>query len=249
MYHNALLVILLFVVTGCSTTKEKFSDKSIDHIYSSAKGDLNSGSYNDAAEAFALVDTMFPYSAKANDAQVMSAYCYFLEGNYQLAIRKLDVFLHYHAAHKLVAYAMYLRAMCFYTQISYVGRDAKILTDAKEKFSELLNRFPTSKYAQAASEKILKLNNILAEHEMEIGRFYEKQNSFLSAMYRYNYVISNYLDAACSQEAYYRVVKCCMANRLIENAEKSYNVLAKNFPNSSWTKKAALLIKQNQKKY
>ncbi|MDR2268532.1 MAG: outer membrane protein assembly factor BamD, partial [Holosporaceae bacterium] len=188
-YLSTLCTAMLLV--GCSPQRESLDQKNADKLYSSAVSKMKAYNYEEAASEFKEIDSLFPYSNKASFGQVLAAYCHFRSSNYMDALTLLDVFLRYHPSHPLVPYSMYLRAMCIYMQVSSVGRDAKAAKEAKLAFFELLNKFPNSFYSNDCTKRIMILDDIIAAHEMSIGRFYQKNSSGLSAIGRYNYVATH----------------------------------------------------------
>lgn len=246
-YYSLFCLLLLI---GCSSkSSDDIKNKTADNLYSKAKSLLKSGDYADAASTFKEIETLFPYSAKASEGQVMAAYSYFLTSNYQDAMRELEIFQRYHLSHQLVPYVMYLRAMCMYMQVASVGRDSKIVKEAKDAFIELNNRFPESIYYSDSMKKIVVLDDIIAAHEMMIGRFYQKKSNMLSAISRYNFVVNHYSNTNHTPEAYYRIIECCESEGLDKEALAAYNILNNKFPNNSWkTKAGVIMAKKNSLK-
>lgn len=74
----------LFSLIGCSKDSDDFSGKTANKLYSTAMAHLEERDYSDAASTFKEVETLFPYSNKSNAAQVLSAYCHFLDSNYKM---------------------------------------------------------------------------------------------------------------------------------------------------------------------
>ena len=56
----------------------------------------------------------------------MAAYALYEDGNYDDAILAADRFIQLHPGNRDVAYAYYLKAICYYIQIADVGRDQKM---------------------------------------------------------------------------------------------------------------------------
>jgi outer membrane protein assembly factor BamD len=230
---------------ACASDKEELKDRSVESIYKKANRLLKEGEYSEAAAEFKDVDTLFPYSVKANEGQILAAYCHFLASNYQDVLREIEVFLRYHPSHELVPYAMYLKAMSLYMEVSSAGRDSKAALEAKQAFVELINKFPNSRYHDDSLRRIVVLDDIIAAHEMIIGRFYQKNKNVLAAIGRYNFVISKLPSANYTPEAYYRIVECCSFAGLKEEAKEACEVLKLGYPNNIWSKKADSLIKSS----
>jgi outer membrane protein assembly factor BamD len=231
------------LLVACSSNRDDISKKSVDALYNKAYTQMKSGEYSYAASDFKEIDALFPYAAKASDGQVLSAYCYFQASNYQDASKLLDVFLRYHPSHELVPYAMYLRAMCIYMQVSSVGRDARSANEAKLAFMELANKFPDSIYRDDCLKRILILDDIIAAHEMSVGRFYQKNGNALSAIGRYNFVITQLRHTKHCPEAYYRTVECCNSIGLKTEAAGAYGAMLKEYPKTFWSEKAKATIR------
>ena len=239
-------LFLVFLIGCSSSDKDNIKGKTADSLYMEGNQLLRHGEYSDAADTFNKVESLFPYSSKASVSQILAAYCHFLAANYLDATRELDIFMRYHSSHSLMPYAMYLRAMCIYMQVASVGRDARIAQDAKQAFIELMNRFPNSIYYDDSARKIFVLDGILAAHEMNIGRFYQKKSNSLSAIGRYNFVITKFGHTNQAAEAYYRIIECCLDEGLNEEALAAYNTLKINFSNDKWKEKADTLMSTKQ---
>ncbi len=228
---------LVFLIAGCESSKIPVEGKNAEQVGLEAENLLREGEFEDAGKKFKDIEIYFPYSKKAVTAQIMSAYCDFKSGNYIDAIRELDVFLRYHPSHELVSYAMYLRAMSEYATISTVGRDSAQAKKSRSAFIELLSKFPTSKYAEDCKRRIVFLDDIIAAHELTIGRYYQTRKSCLSAINRYNYVISKFPNTKSAEEALFRMVECCNNEGLLEEAHSAASVLKTRFPSGRWVKK------------
>lgn len=236
-------ILTLLLLVGCAYEKDDFDKRSPDSIYKKGMQLLNGGEYSDAASEFKDIESLFPYSSRAVEGQILSAYAYFLGKQYLDTIREINVFLRYHPSHELVPYAMYLKAMCLYKQVSAVGRDGKTALDAKEAFVELANRFPNSVYYKDCIQKIIVLDNLSAAHNMAIGRYYQKHKNASAAIGRYNYIITNYNHSYYIPEAYFRLIECCISLGLLSEAKQAYITMTNSLPNDKWTKKAKNIVK------
>ena len=81
-----------------------------------------------------------------------------------------------------IAYAYYLRALCYYEQIADIQRDQKGTQVAMAALQDVVNRFPDSAYGRDARLKIDLCRDHLAGKEMEIGRWYEGQKLYAAAI-------------------------------------------------------------------
>ena len=115
----------------------------------------------------------------------MAAFAYYQSNKYDDAIIALDRFIQLHPGHRDIPYAYYLKALCYYEQISDVGRDQRMTQQALDALSEVVKRFPESPYARDARLKVELAIDHLAGKEMEIGRYYQKHQQYVGAINRY----------------------------------------------------------------
>jgi outer membrane protein assembly factor BamD len=143
-----------------------------------------------------------------------------------------------HPAHRLAPYAYYLKALCYYDQITDVGRDQKITEEARQALREVVSRYPDSEYARDARLKLDLVADHLAGKEMEIGRWYERHQEWLAAINRFRVVVENYQTTSHTPEALERLVECYLKLGVTDQAQHYAAVLGYNYPSSIWYKNA-----------
>jgi len=233
----ALFIFGVLIFVGACTTDDpvpEYVERPVDQIYNDALNVLQEGAYEDAAIMFDEVERQHPYSSWATKAQLMSAYSYYQDDAYDSAVVALDRFIQLHPSNPDVPYAYYLKALCFYEQISDVTRDQKMTELAMQTLDELVKRFPKSKYAKDAKLKMDLTLDHLAGKEMEIGRYYLKQGHYLAAVNRFKAVIDKYQSTTHVPEALHRLAEAYIALGIRLEAQKVAAVLGHNFPGSEW---------------
>ena len=70
--------------------------------------------------------------------------------------------------HELIPYAIYLKAYSYFERIPDINLDQKFSTRAYEEFSELINRYPRSKYAVKSKKHIKKLKIIWQPRKLKL---------------------------------------------------------------------------------
>src|ERR1700733_8336287 len=206
----------------------------VEQLYNNGVDALNAKRYTTASEQFAAVEQNYPYSSWAVNAQLMLGYTSYLQNKYTDAIATLDRFIQLHPAHRDVAYAYYLRALCYYEQIADIQRDQRGTEQAMNALQDVVNRFPGTAYARDAGLKVDLCRDHLAGKEMEIGRFYQKQHLYEAAIGRFQRVVDDYQTTNHVPEALHRLTEVYLILGLKEQARKTASVLAYNYPGSSW---------------
>jgi outer membrane protein assembly factor BamD len=164
----------------------------------------------------------------------MEGYTEYRRNNYTEAVAQLDRFIQLHPSSKDVAYAYYLRSLCYYEQISDIARDQKGTEAAQTALQEVVNRFPDSAYARDARLKIDLCRDHLAGKEMLIGRYYEKQHLYAAAIGRYQREVDDYQTTNHTAEALSRLTEIYLKLGMVDEAKRTASVLAYNYPGSPW---------------
>jgi outer membrane protein assembly factor BamD len=176
----------------------------------------------------------------------MSAYALYQGGKYDESVVAADRFIQLHPGHRDIAYAYYLKALDYYVQIADVARDQKVTEKAMAALGEVVRRFPDSRYGRDARLKIDLARDHLAGKEMEIGRWYERQGSYLAAINRFKRVIDQYQTTTHVPEALHRLTECYMALGLADEAQRTAAVLGYNYPGSAWYSDSYALLSTRQ---
>lgn len=246
----AILLLLAPLLPGCQTLRSALpwstskddddqpalhlEDEPPDLLYSNGVDALRKDSYSTAVKHFEAIQQNYPYSPWAMNAQLMEGYTEYRRNNYTEAVGQLDRFIQLHPTSKDVAYAYYLRSLCFYEQIADISRDQKGTQDALSALQEVVNRFPDSAYARDARLKIDLCRDHLAGKEMLIGRYYENQHLYAAAIGRFQHVVDEYQTTNHTPEALARLTEIYLKLGMVGEARRTASVLAYNYPGNSW---------------
>ena len=227
--------MMVLAACGSSGDKKKLeANRPVESLYNQAADSLDKGQYNEAARLFEEVERQHPYSQWATQAEMMAAFSYYKNTRYDEAILALDRFMELHPGNPNTDYALYLKALCFYEQITDVARDQEMTQLALESLETLINRYPDSRYARDATLKRDLTLDHLAGKEMEIGRYYLKANQTNAAMNRFLSVVRNYQTTTHVPEALHRLVEIYLTLGLQGEATRVAAVLGHNYPGSQW---------------
>lgn len=242
------VVVASLVVSACSGNRARprlaYEERPVEMLYNTGYDRLERRRWRDAIDYFQEVERQHPYSEWARHSILMQIYAYYQNGNYIEAISAADRFIQLFPGNPSVAYAYYMRAICFFEQITDVGRDQAYAENALVALREVTRRFPGTPYASDALVKIDMVNDQLAGKEMAIGRYYQRAHQPLAAINRYRVVIENpeFQRTSHVPEALYRLVEVNLTLGLKEEAVRNGAVLGHNFPGSPWYAAAYSLL-------
>jgi len=243
--HPAALaagLLLVAALAACSSKKEAYVERPVEQIYNHATDLLLDKKYIDAAKEFDEVERQHPYSVWATKSQLMAAYSQYQASKYDDAIITLDRFIQLNPSNRDVAYAYYMKALCYYEQITDVQRDAKMTEQAMKGFEEVINRFPNSIYGRDSRLKLDLTHDHLAGKEMDVGRYYLNRGDYLAALNRFKMVVDKYQTTSHVPEALERMVECYLALGLKDEAQRTAAVLGYNYPGSLWYQDSYALV-------
>ena len=246
---RSLAVILALLLCACGLipdVKDETAGWSADKLYAEAKDEIAKSGYASAIKYLEKLEARYPYGRYAQQAQIELAYVYFKEGEHASAIAACERFLKLHPNHPNVDYIYYLKGLVnFNEDLGLLGklsrqdlseRDPKAARDSFDAFKELVSRYPGSKYAPDAIERMKYLVNALASHEVHVARYYMKRGAYVAAANRAQYALLNYAQAPAVEEALFVMVKAYDALGMSDLRDDADRVMHKNFPDSAYFK-------------
>lgn len=241
------LVLAAGLLGGCGSLfggdkPEITSDDPPNVIYGQAETLVDKGDFKEAARQYEQVDINHPYSQEARRAIVMAAYSYYRAGEYEDAVSAADRYLTLHPGTQESDLAQNIIGMSYYDQILDPKRDQTYARRALSAYDTLLQRYPNSRYAPEAENRVRILRDLLAASEMTVGRYYLRKNNFLAAINRFRTVVTNYQHTPQVEEALMRLTEAYMALGIVNEAQTAAAVLGHNFPDSRWYKHAYSLL-------
>lgn len=226
------------VLSGCSSSKKKqrlaYEERPAETLYNSAISDMDNRRFDRAILYFDEVERQHPFSRWARRAMLMSAYAHYRSTDYEESIAAAQRFISLHPGSDSAPYAYYLIAICHYEQIFDVGRDQGTTVFAEGALQQVVRRYPDSDYARDARLKLELTHDHLAGKEMDVGRYYLREDQQLAAIGRFKNVIKKYDTTSQTEEALHRLVESYVSLGLIGEAKQVGSVLGYNYPYSDW---------------
>lgn len=240
----------LALLPACSSGKEKdapLPERPAADMFNEATAAVKAGEYSKANRLFDEVERQHPYSDYATQAQIKSAEASYQALRYDDALVALDRFIELHPGHQNIDYAYYMKAMCYYEQMTDVRRDQEMTRLALEALDTVVSRFPESRYARDAQLKRDLALDHLAGKEMEIGRYYLTRNEINAAINRFLAVVKDYQTTTHVPEALHRLVESYTILGLKDEATRTAMVLGHNYPGSRWYQDSYALLDPAQR--
>lgn len=253
MFHAKLSVVSRWlalvaaagVVAGCSTTKvDETANWSPNRIYSEAKDEAGSGAYDKAIPLFEKLEGRAAGTPLAQQAQLDKAYAQFKSGDRPGSITTIDRFIKLHPASPALDYAFYLKGVVNFnddlgmfasmTRQDLSERDQKAAKESFLAFKELVTRFPESRYAPDARQRMNYVVNSLAQYEVHVARYYYGRGAYLAAINRSQLALADYREVPALEEALYIMVQSYDKLGMNDLRDDARRVLTTNYPKSEY---------------
>lgn len=239
----SLLLVLFLALTGCASDDEnEFADSAEQEVYEAGVQALDTSNWERAITIFQQLEAQFPFGSFAAQAQLELIYAYYRNSEPEAARTTADRFIRLYPDNPNIDYAYYMKGMSFYSEDSRIlgrylptdpsKRDPGKARDSFADFSQLLNLYPNSPYANDARARMVYLRNLLAAYEINVAEFYIERQAYLSALNRARYVVENYQSTPAVPRALEIMVETYLRLGLNDLADSSLAILKLNYPES-----------------
>jgi len=235
------LLVSVLLLSGCGGDDELLGDdREAAQLYDAARSALSSRNYGAAIVIYKQLRNRFPFGRYAEQGQLDLAYAYHKAGEPENVSATVDRFIRTYPTHPNVDYAYYLRGLTYYEQnIGFLSqlfperiatRDQSLSRQSFDGFSELLRRYPQSRYTPDARQRMVFLRNNLAAYEVAVAEYYVRRKAFIAAVSRAKYVLETYPGTPPTNDALAVLADAYDRLDLTELAADAKNVLTENDP-------------------
>lgn len=235
---------MLLSLAACASTPEK--DETLGwssaKLYAEAKDEMNSGNLDKGVKLYEKLESRYPYGLLAQQALMEIAYGYYKQDERAQALAAADRFLKLYPNNPSTDYVLYLKGLinfnanqgwfAFLSDQKLYERDQAAAKQAFESFKELVDRFPNSKYAGDARQRMRYIVNALAEYDTHVALFYYRRGAFVAAADRAQRAIAQYQDAPANQLALAILMDSYGKLGLTQLRDDAERVLKLNYPDS-----------------
>ena len=238
---------MIVALAGCSLLGKAEVDPtermSAQQLYAEARNDLDSKRFDTAIKTLAKLESRFPFGVWAQQAQLDTAYSHYKLGDRVQALVAIERFIRLNPSSDLLDYAWYLKGLINFNEdqgiLANLGgqdlseRDPRAARKSFEAFKVVATRFPESRYAEDARQRMTYLVNALASSETHVARYYYTRGAYLAAVSRAQAVIAQYQTSPAVEEALAILVRSYEKLGMDTQRQDAERILKANFPNST----------------
>ena len=238
------LIMISVVVSGCTL----FGDDEIatdtlsgeQQMYREAQRYIASSNYDLAIATLQSLESRYPFGKFAEQAQLELIFAYHGAFQNEAAIEAADRFIRLHPTHPDVDYAFYMKGVAPYdlTEDFLSGlipsddskRDVSRARESFAEFSQLIARYPNSRYAPDARARMIYLRNMLARHEIHVANYYFRRGAYMAALKRGQNVVENMQQSTAVADGLAVMAQAYALMNLDDLAQDTLSVLCVNYP-------------------
>ncbi len=244
------------LLAGCGLLPEKIDETrgwSAQRLYSEARESMGEGNYQTALEYLDKIQARYPFGRYAQQAQLDTIFIQYRDNEPDAAIAAADRFIKANPRHPYVDYAYYMKGLVNFNRsntlldrlapVDRAKTDTGTARQSYNDFSELTQKFPNSKYAEDARQRMLFLHNSLAVYEVNVADHYLRRGAYVAAVNRAKYVLETYARTPATADALSIMTQAYVKMGMPQLAADSLRVLERNYPQSPELPRLNALVK------
>ncbi len=240
-YKPFVLLLIALILTGCASNPEEEQLRgSAGEMYQEARRSLDAGNYRGAITRLERLETRYPFGEFAQQGRLDLIYAYYKAGDRESAVEAAEQFIRENPRHPDVDYAYYMKGVVEFRETdNFLTRLIRIDTGARppagmersfSAFSQFLLRFPESRYAPDARQRMVHIRNRLAEFEFRVAQFYMSRSAYVAAVGRAKYVLENYQQSTWTPAALSLMAEAYRKLGMDDLAVETESVLKASYP-------------------
>ncbi|UDG83097.1 outer membrane protein assembly factor BamD [Candidatus Vallotia lariciata] len=241
----AAITITTVIVTGCYSFPEKIDEMAgwtNQELYLEARNAFTSSDWSRCSKYFKLLEERDPFGSFAQQAQINIPYCQWKDNEKEAAKQSADRFIQLYPDHPDIAYVYYLKGLIgfnndqslldYFIAQNIVEYDPEMLHNAYDSFRIIVEKYPRSKYALDATQRMRYIANVLAEHEVNTADYYYRRGAYVAAINRAQIVLKKYKNTTATEDALHIMVLAYRKLQQKQLADDAQRVLILTFPDS-----------------
>jgi len=237
-----LAVAVVALAAGCRSHRADDAKSGPEVLYARAQKNMKNSSYGEAIKQLEALQSRFPFSEPARQAQLDLIYAYYKNREVDPAIDAADTFIRENPTNPRVDYAYYMKGLVYFERQAnflerwfHVDLSRRPPVNAKksfEAFDDLVKKYPHSQYVADSRQRMIFLRNRLADFELYVARYYMRRGAYVGALNRAKFCIDNYDGAPAVQGSMQVLVEAYRKLNMVDLAQNAERVYADNYPGS-----------------
>jgi len=238
-----LIVGMALLAAGCRSHRVDDAKSGPEVLYARAQKSMKDSSYAQAIKQLENLQSRFPFSEPARQAQIDLIYAYYKNREVDPAVDAADTFIRENPTNPRVDYAYYMKGLIYFErQANFMERWFHVdlsrrppvnSRKAFDAFDDLIKKYPHSQYVGDARQRMIFLRNRLADFELYVASYYMRRGAYVGALNRAKYCVENYDGAPAVQGSMKIMVQAYTDLGMMDLAKNAEAVYIDNYPGSA----------------
>lgn len=213
-----------------------------EELFERGNNSMQGGNYRNSIAYFEALEARYPFSNQAKQAQLNLIYSYYRNGEPEAAIDAAIQFERENPTHPRVDYALYMQGIANFSgqhtrmhrlfRFDLSKRPPVKALESFSAFSRLVQRYPDSRYAADARQRMVFLRNRLAEHQNHVANYYLRRGAYAAALNRAKFSMETFDGAPAVSDSLFIMITAYEQLGMKDLAESTKRVLAENYPDA-----------------
>ncbi|HEX7047860.1 MAG TPA: outer membrane protein assembly factor BamD [Gammaproteobacteria bacterium] len=238
MTRRLILLACLTVLAACaSEPKDRYLDPA-DVLYREAHQSLVDGHYRRAEMELRQIMSHYPFTDFSVQAHLDVLHVLLQLNRPEELAEEADRFIRENPRHPDIDYAYYMKGLAFFPEMTNPVRQLVNIDAARQdvenaktsfrNFSQLVSRFPDSKYSKDARLRMIDLKKRIARHQIHVADYYMRRGAWVSALQSAYRVLTEFQGTPAEIDALMVMIESYEALGLEKLAETPRRILAAN---------------------
>lgn len=238
-----LATLCLYCLTACSSSIVP-PPRSAEVLMNEGESFFAENRYDDAIASWEKVRDRYVSPEMNSIAELKIAEAHFLAEDYIEAAVAYEAYLKAHPDDPKTNNILFNLGLSYHREMLAPERDQTTTRNALSSFKSLLARYPDDPRRAEVEAFIVIEEDALAGHELHIGTFYQRKGENEAAIARLEPLVSAYPNFSRNDELYFTLATAYFHNNNKELANKTFNALYTEYPQSKYTSKAQKLLEK-----
>ncbi|MGH8399619.1 MAG: outer membrane protein assembly factor BamD [Gammaproteobacteria bacterium] len=231
------------LIGGCATRRSEDAYLPPQELYAKIQANIKSGDYQTATKRLTTLESRFPFNDFGIQAELDLIYVHYMAKEFDTAEDAADRFIREHPRHPDIDYAYYMKGVAYFDgtpplmelifRRDNFQRDPGNSLKSFQAFQLFLQKFPDSKYAPDARQRMVFLCDRLALYDWAAADYYMRRGAWISALNRAYDIINRYPTTPSAKPALQIMATAYTRLGLTQLADDSKQILELNFPGTS----------------
>ncbi len=180
-------------------------------------------------------------------AQIALADSYYRDGgtlNLAEALARYTNFLAFNPLHTRSDYVQYQVGLCYFEQVYSSDKDQGQTRKSMEEFRKVRALYPASPFVAEAEARMQEGRQLLAHHELVVGRFYASRKAYMAAIDRYRSILDRFPRFNDKPTVYFLLAKALNALERFGEARAYLKLLIANYPDHEIRSSAEQMLRK-----